>query len=203
MSQAYSAELVSLLLAGGEPSAADRAVKAAQQSTYVRIFWTVLASLIVLVAIGRIASYLALRFQLSLQTTASSVEAGNGAADKVSSRKQICLRRLPLVCLNALRIVSFRWRIKLLPCIIFSMSEATFIGGYISLAMLLAFVNSMWHYHPDPSPTLIWSAARHLQIMLWEDRAAHIASCQVPLIVALAGKNNVITCTPKYELYVN
>ena len=33
--------------------------------------------------------------------------------------------------------------------------------------------------------------------IFFEDRAAHLASCQLPLIVALAGKNNIISC--KYE----
>lgn len=31
--------------------------------------------------------------------------------------------------------------------------------------------------------------------MMYQDRAALIASSQIPLIVALAGKNNVISCT--------
>ena len=29
---------------------------------------------------------------------------------------------------------------------------------------------------------------------MYQDRAAHIASVQLPLVVALAGKNNVISC---------
>lgn len=41
---------------------------------------------------------------------------------------------------------------------------------------------------------LISVTARNLDFVFWEDRAAHMASCQVPLIVALAGKNNVISC---------
>lgn len=35
--------------------------------------------------------------------------------------------------------------------------------------------------------------AHDLKTLFWEDRAAHIASCQLPLIVALAGKNNIIS----------
>ena len=36
--------------------------------------------------------------------------------------------------------------------------------------------------------------AEGLNDWFYEDRAAHFASCQLPLIVALAGKNNVISC---------
>ena len=36
--------------------------------------------------------------------------------------------------------------------------------------------------------------AEDLQSWFYEDRAAHLASCQLPLIVALAGKNNIISC---------
>lgn len=38
------------------------------------------------------------------------------------------------------------------------------------------------------------SAAEGLQTWFFEDRAAHLASCQLPLIVALAGKNNILSC---------
>lgn len=30
--------------------------------------------------------------------------------------------------------------------------------------------------------------------MFWEDRAAHLASSNLALVVALAGKNNIISC---------
>lgn len=36
--------------------------------------------------------------------------------------------------------------------------------------------------------------ARDLDTFFYQDRAAHLASCQLPLIVALAGKNNIISC---------
>lgn len=41
--------------------------------------------------------------------------------------------------------------------------------------------------------------AKDLNSWFYEDRAAHIASCQLPLIVALAGKNNIISC--EYDVY--
>ena len=36
--------------------------------------------------------------------------------------------------------------------------------------------------------------AQDLHYWFFEDRAAHLASCQLPLVVALAGKNNIISC---------
>lgn len=36
--------------------------------------------------------------------------------------------------------------------------------------------------------------------MFYEDRAAHFASSQLPLIVSLAGKNNILSC--KRFLYI-
>lgn len=44
---------------------------------------------------------------------------------------------------------------------------------------------------------LITQAANELETFYFEDRAAHLASCQLPLIVALAGKNNVLSCSSK------
>ena len=35
--------------------------------------------------------------------------------------------------------------------------------------------------------------ARDLETWFYQDRAAHLASCQLPLVVALAGKNNLIS----------
>lgn len=40
--------------------------------------------------------------------------------------------------------------------------------------------------------------AEDLDEFFWEDRAAHLASCQLPLIVALAGKNNIVSCKAYY-----
>lgn len=36
---------------------------------------------------------------------------------------------------------------------------------------------------------------------MYQDRAALLASCQLPLIVALAGKNNVISCAYTFMTY--
>lgn len=45
-----------------------------------------------------------------------------------------------------------------------------------------------------PFDWLTPNTARDMDTFFFEDRAAHIASCQLPLIVALAGKNNIISC---------
>ncbi|KAJ3573341.1 hypothetical protein NP233_g2490 [Leucocoprinus birnbaumii] len=55
-------------------------------------------------------------------------------------------------------------------------SEMTFICVYIASLFIWLLVDT-----------------RDLFVMFYEDRAAHLASCQLPLIVALAGKNNIIS----------
>ena len=43
--------------------------------------------------------------------------------------------------------------------------------------------------------------AKGLNYWFYQDRGAHLAACQLPFIVALAGKNNVISC--RYNVYLS
>ncbi|KAF9451639.1 hypothetical protein P691DRAFT_337963 [Macrolepiota fuliginosa MF-IS2] len=54
-------------------------------------------------------------------------------------------------------------------------SEMTFICAYMAALLMWLLIDT-----------------RDLTVMMYEDRAAHLATSQLPLIVALAGKNNII-----------
>ncbi|CAE6393364.1 unnamed protein product [Rhizoctonia solani] len=57
-----------------------------------------------------------------------------------------------------------------------NMVEIVVTLGYLAALLIWAFINS-----------------RGLTVGLWANRAAHLATSQTPLIVALAGKNNIVT----------
>jgi len=88
-------------------------------------------------------------------------------------------RRLPDAIASAFRILAFRIHIPIGPGSVATVSELTFIFGYITVIFVLLLIKT-----------------HDLDSFWYEDRAAHYASSQLPLIVALAGKNNIISfCT--------
>ncbi|KAF9498476.1 hypothetical protein BDN71DRAFT_1385581 [Pleurotus eryngii] len=158
-------------------SAADRATRDALEAKSVQELWYILASVIGLLAFLRLA-----RALLSNAPTVGRVETGKltekGDAEQQSNPPtgQSSLRRLPNAIVAAFKIVAFRWSIPIGPQATMSVAELTFILGYITVIFVREFVQTR-----DLSPTF------------WQDRAAHLASCQVPLIIALAGKNNILS----------
>jgi len=99
-------------------------------------------------------------------------EEKHAAAKVHSSAFQRCFAALA----TGFRITFFRWSIPIGPGSIASISELTFIFVYIAAMFVWLFVDT-----------------KDLQKFMYQDRAADLASCQLPLIVALAGKNNVIS----------
>ncbi|KDQ18798.1 hypothetical protein BOTBODRAFT_28295 [Botryobasidium botryosum FD-172 SS1] len=89
---------------------------------------------------------------------------------------KVSLRRLPLSALSALRIAAFRWSPPLSTIHHMCLSEMTFVAGYIIALLALCFVNS-----------------HHLSASTWTNRAADLATSQIPLVVALSGKNNILS----------
>ncbi|KAH8106103.1 ferric reductase NAD binding domain-containing protein [Cristinia sonorae] len=159
------------------PTAADRKVKALQQVRYTQDLWITIGAVMALLTAIRLIR-LALRFMyppspppmptFSEKLPQEEVQPGHSG--------RISWRRLPYAVLSAFRIVAFRLQITIGPGISASVSELTFIFGYISVIFVLLFMNT-----------------HDLNAFWYEDRAAHYASSQLPLIVALAGKNNIIS----------
>ncbi|THH02456.1 hypothetical protein EW026_g465 [Hermanssonia centrifuga] len=168
----------SVSLRSFDPTTADKALKAEQQAKYVRDLWILLASVVAFLAFIRATRYLfSLLFPPRLptsevaspeKTTSETVEPGhNGKAS---------WRRIPAAFASAFRVAAFRLNVPIGPGSVASVAELLFIFGYIAAIFVLLLVNT-----------------EGLNDWFFEDRAAHLASCQLPLIVALAGKNNIIS----------
>ncbi|KDQ21126.1 hypothetical protein BOTBODRAFT_183772 [Botryobasidium botryosum FD-172 SS1] len=89
---------------------------------------------------------------------------------------KVSLRRLPLSALSALRIALFRWSIPLAAVHRMCLSEMVFNLAYIGALLAWCFTHS-----PQMAPAY------------WANRAGDLTTSQIPLIVALAGKNNLIS----------
>ncbi|KAI0321845.1 FAD-binding domain-containing protein [Amylostereum chailletii] len=165
-------------------SAADRALKAQQQRKYVRQLWLFLAAVVgFLAAIRLVTALSSARRPRSLPPSPSSPSAPQDDKEKSSSHslrpplnRGVSWRHLPRASLTAFRIVAFRLTVSIGFGPIGSVSELTFIIGYIVAIFIWLLVDT-----------------RDLYTAFWEDRAAHFASSNLSLVVALAGKNNLIS----------
>ncbi|KII94680.1 hypothetical protein PLICRDRAFT_169410 [Plicaturopsis crispa FD-325 SS-3] len=164
---------------GSPPTAAQRLEKADQQRKYVRELWLFLTAVIALLACVRFARLLLSRWvKPTAHRQTSTTEKGGADVESGQARRdgRVSLRRLPAATASAFRIVAFRWTVPIGLSSVASVSELTFIIGYIVAIFVWLFVDT-----------------EDLSTMFYEDRAAHFASCQLPLIVVLAGKNNIIS----------
>ncbi|KAK7695500.1 hypothetical protein QCA50_000136 [Cerrena zonata] len=161
------------------PSASDRALKAQQQAEYVKELWIFLASIVALLTVirfVRLGFSAVYRPRSSLQSRSTSNEKSTEEPAVPGQTGKLSWRRLPYAVATSFRIVAFRLNIRIGPRAYASVSELTFIFGYIIATFIWLFVDT-----------------QDLSSWFFEDRAAHFASCQLPLIVALAGKNNIIS----------
>ncbi|GJE84448.1 ferric reductase family protein [Phanerochaete sordida] len=158
------------------PTAADLALKAEEQRKYVKDLWIFLASVVAFLTAVR-----AVRLALSLairprSTTPQPSEKHDPEAAHARHNGRVSLRRLPMALASVFRVVAFRLNIPIGPGSVASVTELTFVLGYIATMLIILLINT-----------------NDLDTWFYEDRAAHLASCQLPLIVALAGKNNIIS----------
>ncbi|KAF8076261.1 FAD-binding domain-containing protein [Lyophyllum atratum] len=156
-------------------TAADRAYRNERQAEYVKQIWYLIACTIACLSCIR-----ALRFLCSRLTThgADTVvkEKTDPEAAAISDKKTMSISRLPLAVVTTFRIVAFRWTIVIGSYDLASVSEVTFILGYMAAVFIWLLVDT-----------------RDLQSYMFQDRAAHFASGQLTLVVGLASKNNIIS----------
>ncbi|CAL1701427.1 unnamed protein product [Somion occarium] len=173
--------LNSLLFVSREftPSTADKALKNEQQSEYVKQLWTFLASvvaLLTLIRFARLGLSLVLKPKLSSDFPSSTTKKADLERIQPGHNGKVSWRRLPTAFSSAFCIVAFRFNVQIGPRAYASIAELAFIFGYIIAVIVWLLIDT-----------------EDLNSWFFEDRAAHFASCQLPLIVALAGKNNVIS----------
>ncbi|KAI0091940.1 ferric reductase NAD binding domain-containing protein [Irpex rosettiformis] len=176
--------MASPLLLDATPSQADRLLKAMQQRKYVKDLWILLGSVIAFLTVIRTLRLLH-SFTFSAKRSAARADPStpSTASEKVDPEAlnknhsgKVSLRRLPAALASAFKVVAFRRTIPVGPGSNMNVTESLFVFGYIAIMLVLCFIDT-----------------EDLNKFFWEDRAAHLASCQLPLIVALAGKNNILS----------
>ncbi|KAJ8523513.1 hypothetical protein ONZ45_g36 [Pleurotus djamor] len=163
------------VLASSKSSAADRAVRDALESRYVRNYWFFLSAIIASLTVFRVARYTLSRLWTSRRAPDTS-EKGDAERNAPRGTGRISFRRLPDAFASGFRNLVFRCSIPIGPSSTMSVAELAFVVVYLAITLVFLFIQT-----------------RTLNPSFWQDRAAHLASCQVPLIVALAGKNNIIS----------
>lgn len=195
---AYSSQLSARSF---EPTAADRALKATQQKKSIKELWLLITAVIGFLFVIRIlrliVTSLFSRYTLSTSEAAASTEKSYPEAEAVSpgGTGKASWRRLPAALASAFRVVAFRIQVPI-GLGAASFAELFFICAYIATMLSLTLTNcKSLRSFSAPLCSLEPSAlAEKLDYWFFEDRAAHLASCQLPFIIALAGKNNIISC---------
>lgn len=150
------------------------------QLAHVKQLWIFLASVIAFFTILRVLR-LILRFFL-VSRPANRVELVVSEKEDLESTSTTVRRinspisRLYGAVATGFRIAAFRWSLPIGPGSVASISELTFIFIYIAANFLWLFLNT-----------------NNLDRTFYQDRAVLLACCQLPLIIALAGKNNLIS----------
>lgn len=130
-------------------TAAQRTLKAEQQKLYVMQFWIFLASVIALVALVRAVTYALSRlFRVDRRILEATLTHDTEKGDRnVASRQQlepVALRRIPIALVQFFRIIAFRTTIPIGFSAVASISELTFICGYITAMFVWLLINSKW-----------------------------------------------------------
>ncbi|KAF9468795.1 FAD-binding domain-containing protein [Collybia nuda] len=172
-----SIDLTTVSPLNSRATAADRHYRDQMQIKFTKQIWYLIASVIALLACVRVARYLYSIATIPKSTPEKESATKKSDLERASPRMgKISIRRLPFALATAFRIVSFRWTIVVGSFAISSVSELAFILGYMAAIFIWLLVDT-----------------RNLQAAFWQDRAAHFASAQLPLVVGLAGKNNIIS----------
>ncbi|KAI5119903.1 hypothetical protein M0805_003707 [Coniferiporia weirii] len=171
------------VLSSSSPTTEDIELKATLQAKYVKELWLFLTAVIGLLTIINWSTRI-----FTLLHRPDRVPLGDSMPSLPSEKKspleavdpgrtgRIALHRLPYAFATSFRTLAFRTTVPIGPSSVMSVTEVVFIAGYVISLLVWLLVST-----------------QDLDTFFFEDRAATLASCQLPLIVALAGKNNIIS----------
>lgn len=160
---------------------ADRLERAKKDTKAVRDIWLFLSAVIVFFTAVNVSRKLYSRFAPTRLASGSSRSATDvEKTDTTSSPKLVAPRsrasRVFSSTATAFRIVAFRWAIPIGPRAIATVSELVFIIGYLAANFTWLFLDT-----------------RNATVNFFKSRAALVSCAQLPLIIALAHKNNIIS----------
>jgi ferric-chelate reductase len=178
--------MASFTLAAVKHTAAQTKEKYALQEANAHRIWFIIAAVVGTCTVANWTSK-AIAYLSSSHGSATDAE-GNGS----SPPRKSSLRRVPSAIAAALRVLAFRlWLPTGFGVVLFS--EMAFITAYITATFCLLYVDSKCTCIIRKRLAHIGMLGDHLSVWFFEDRAAQMAVIQLPFIVALAGKNNVIS----------
>ena len=142
----------SLFSRSSSPSAADIALKAEEQHTYVKELWLILTGVIGLLTLINAFRYI-LRLASSPRSKASNNanEKGSPEAFTPGRTGKASLRRLPATIASLFNVIAFRTTVPIGPSAVASVTELTFTLGYIVVMLVWLFVDSKTNSLSDKS----------------------------------------------------
>ncbi|KAF8914049.1 ferric reductase NAD binding domain-containing protein [Gymnopilus junonius] len=158
------------------PSSSQRSLRNRLQIAHVRQLWIFLGSVLAFFTAVNFLRYLWSKlFPISKGHDFFTKEKIDEETSNTPLKQSTCRRSLSALT-TGFRIVFFRWSVPIGPSVFASVTELSFTFIYIAAMLIWLLVDT-----------------QDLQALFYQDRAALMASCQLPLVVALAGKNNVIS----------
>ncbi|OBZ78050.1 Ferric/cupric reductase transmembrane component 1 [Grifola frondosa] len=155
----------------------DKILRVARSKRYPDEIWWCIACIIFTVALFNRGSWVISHLVARYGSTAVSDAEGGRA----SAPRHFSLRRLPLAIVNAYRVIAFRWTLNIGSSFTLNVAEVAVTCGYIITLFTWDLINTT-----DVS-------GHKFDIKYWDNRAGTIAASQLPLIVALSMKNNIIS----------
>lgn len=123
-------------------------------------------------------------------------ESGNGASPR---RGRVSLRRLPLAMISTIRMASYRVTVPFGAH--FPLVEVAVTLGYLLAMLVFDFANgallSTYFLSASNLRILASNSSGVLDAQYWANRSGNLAVSQLTFIVALAGKNNIISSTSR------
>ena len=120
-------------------------------------------------------------------------------------RTTVSLTRLPAAVADSFRALAFRWTVPVGLSHELNFVEVGLTLAYMAILYTWAFVNSMLHSSLFPLQNAISYLILATSLMgikidpqYYADRAGNIAASQLPIMVALGMKNNLISCKFKF-----
>lgn len=178
-------------------TAVDKALESRYTEEYAYQVWWLVAPFLFLVGVTHYGS-IALRKLFPGGKKPADVEADGRVVRHAPS-----FRRLPSTIANAYRVVAFRTTLSI-GSFNLNLAEVTLTVVYIVALFVWSFINSTYHYvlsYANSRSRIATSLdGTKFERAYYMDRAANIACGQLPLVVALGTKNNIVGCKVFFSL---
>ncbi|KAF8607662.1 hypothetical protein BDV93DRAFT_603451 [Ceratobasidium sp. AG-I] len=161
-----------------------RAYRKWQQQYYPKELWWAVGCFIAIITLLRLISLANASWtKRSARSALNTTQAGDEEKSSIPSvtsgtpgNGSAAYRRIPSATLSSAQLILFRTRLPFHRLHHLNVAETLVSIGYLAALLTWGFISSP-----------------NLTVTYWANRAAHLATSQTPLIVALAGKNNIVT----------